>query len=412
MPTRIDIAKKGDGKWVRPAEWLPIDNLVSVGEHKFVGLCAVIDGQVNDLRVRVGSVNYTVDWGDGTIENYGASVYSLNHTYDFSTITSPLTAEGWKQVIVKIYPTNPVDTFAGYVFVDQSARLVDGWLDIKMASSTCTQITVGSTGRVPYLRKFTYVGSHVPMSLNNNFNYSNLEEFDMDLSNVTGLGTTFASAAGAIFKNDDTDITCLATSMASTFQSCNLKTIGNLTLNGNPNQLQQTFYVSTILERIGNISAPYSSQMNSFASGCINLKSVGTINCPLMTSATNAFSNAYTLRSIGTITTGATFANMSSMFTQCLALERIRISNCSGVTNAGNAFLGCYSLMELILTGIKVSFSVYGTSLSRTALVDLFNSLGTPATTQIVTVTGTPGSANLTAADILIATSKNWTVTL
>jgi hypothetical protein len=50
--------------------------------------------------------------------------------------------------------------------------------------------------------------------------------------------------------------------------------------------------------------------------------------------------------------------------------------------------------------------------MERPALVQVFNDLGTPATTQIVTVTRTPGSADLTAADILIATGKNWTVTL
>jgi len=405
-------AQVPSNKWVRPTEWLEIDSLVSVGDHKFVGLLAIINGQVNDLRVRVGSVNYTVDWGDGTIENYGASVYSLNHTYDFSTITSPLTSEGWKQVIVKIYPTISGNTFPAYVYVDQSTRLVDNWLDIKMASSTCNSFTIGSTGRVPYLRKFTYVGPHIAMSLNNNFNYSNLEEFDMDLSNVNGLGGTFGSVSGAIFKNDDTNITCLATSMISTFQSCNLRTIGNLTLNGNPNNLQQTFYLSTILERIGNISAPYSSQMNSFASGCINLKSIGTINCPLMTSATNAFSNTFTLRNIGTITTGPTFANISNMFANSMSLEGITITNCSGITVTSNAFFNCYSLKQLSLNGIKVSFSVANTSLNKTALVSLFNDLGIPATTQIITVTGTPGSSNLTAADILIATSKNWTVTL
>jgi hypothetical protein len=41
-----------------------------------------------------------------------------------------------------------------------------------------------------------------------------------------------------------------------------------------------------------------------------------------------------------------------------------------------------------------------------------FNDLGTPGTTRTITVTRNPGSADLTAADILIATNKNWTVTL
>jgi hypothetical protein len=50
--------------------------------------------------------------------------------------------------------------------------------------------------------------------------------------------------------------------------------------------------------------------------------------------------------------------------------------------------------------------------MERAALVQVFNDLGTPGTTRTITVTRNPGSADLTAADLLIATSKNWIVTL
>ncbi len=411
MPTRIDIAKKDDGKWVRPGSWLPIDNLVSVGEHKFVGLCAVIDGQVNQLKVRIGGVNYTVDWGDGTIENYGASVYSNNHTYNFSTISSPLTEEGWKQVVVKIYPTNPADTFSSYVFVDQSTRIVNHWLDIKMASSTCNTLTVGSVKKLPYLKKFTYAGPHANMAMNSNFLASAIEEFDMDFSNITSLASMFQSNAGRIFKDDDTNITAASTSTTSMFQSSNIETVGDFTITGTT-ALLQTFYMCNVLKRIGNVTALNVNNIQSFALQCSSLKTVGNINVPTSTNLVGCFQNCYLLESVGTITTSSLMTSMTNTFANCFALKGATITNCSGVTVATSAFSGCGSLKQLSLSGIKVSFSVIDTALDRAALVSLFNDLGTPVTTQIITVTGTPGSANLTAADILIATSKNWTVTL
>jgi hypothetical protein len=411
MSTRIDIATKNDGKWVRPAEWLPIDSLVSAGQHKFVGLCAVIDGQVSELRVRVGSVNYTVDWGDGTIETYSSSTYSLSHYYDFSTISSPLTTEGWKQVIVQIYPTNPIDTFPGYVFVDQSTWNVNNWLDIKMASTTCNSFTI-STKKTPYLKKFTWVGTHQPLAFVNGWIASSLEELDIDFTNITSTGSAFQSVGGRIFNEDDYDLTCASTAMTSTFSSCNLQTLGNLTLTAGATSLLQTFYLSTRLERVGNISAPTATTMNTIFSGCVNLQKVGTINISGATSATNAFSSCVALKEVGDITTTSVFASISGMFANCYSLQKVKLTNCSGLTSAGTAFTNCYSLFSLSLSGIKVSFSVASTALNRTALVALFNDLGIPVTTQIITVTGTPGSPNLTAADILIATSKNWTVTL
>ena len=59
-----------------------------------------------------------------------------------------------------------------------------------------------------------------------------------------------------------------------------------------------------------------------------------------------------------------------------------------------------------------MSFTLVDCALERSALVQVFYDLGTPVTTQTLTITRNPGVSDLTAADILIATSKNWTVTL
>jgi len=52
--------------WQRPPDWLPLPAIQS-GEQKLVGLFAVYPGEGNVLAVRAAG-NYTVNWGDGTIE--------------------------------------------------------------------------------------------------------------------------------------------------------------------------------------------------------------------------------------------------------------------------------------------------------------------------------------------------------
>jgi hypothetical protein len=60
--------------------------------------------------------------------------------------------------------------------------------------------------------------------------------------------------------------------------------------------------------------------------------------------------------------------------------------------------------------GTRYSIYYSPLSLSRNAIVDIFNGLGTAAGVQTVTVSATPGFTSLTAADRLIATNKGWTI--
>jgi hypothetical protein len=48
--------------------------------------------------------------------------------------------------------------------------------------------------------------------------------------------------------------------------------------------------------------------------------------------------------------------------------------------------------------------------LSRDAIVEIFNNLATVTPPQTITITGNWGVTALSAADLLIATSKGWTV--
>lgn len=69
-----------DEKWVRNPSWLSITEPAS-NEQKFVGLYAVYP-QSNFVALSAEG-NYTVNWGDGTIENFNSGVTAY-HEYDYT----------------------------------------------------------------------------------------------------------------------------------------------------------------------------------------------------------------------------------------------------------------------------------------------------------------------------------------
>jgi hypothetical protein len=138
-----------------------------------------------------------------------------------------------------------------------------------------------------------------------------------------------------------------------------------------------------------------------------NLREVGNVNLAAGTSFSGLFSNCVNLYKIGTITSTAV-TNLTSAFGGCVSLRTIILTDLANVTTTTGVFANCFSLENLRVQ----TFTVADCAMERAALVQVFNDLGTPGTTRTITVTRNPGSADLTAADILIATNKNWTVTL
>lgn len=59
----------------RPIDWLVLDTPAS-GQEKFVGLYAIFERYDNRVAVKVTGA-YTVDWGDGVIENFASDTITL-----------------------------------------------------------------------------------------------------------------------------------------------------------------------------------------------------------------------------------------------------------------------------------------------------------------------------------------------
>ena len=91
------------------------------------------------------------------------------------------------------------------------------------------------------------------------------------------------------------------------------------------------------------------------------------------------------------------------------------IENCdfSGSTVSSSTFPTAGSLRKITGCALpKVSFSLSGNAFSRAGLVEVFDQLPdrTGFASPTITIINNPGVVDLTAADRLIATDKNWTI--
>lgn len=84
--------------------------------------------------------------------------------------------------------------------------------------------------------------------------------------------------------------------------------------------------------------------------------------------------------------------------------------------NIDSAFVYCSALEKLTFTGTTAlggyTIDLTHCKLSHTALVNMIASLPTATNAATITITNNPGAAELTAAEIAVATAKNWTITI
>ncbi len=150
--------------WSRPADWLALPTMNN-GDMKFVGLYAVWNHTSNFVAFTIAG-NYTVDWGDGTATENISSGVQANHNYVWANLSSStLTSVGFRQAIITITMQAAANlTSVNLQVIHSQASLPaysTGWLDIRMASSLLTTLSIGGTSPVKqtYLQQFEFVGS-------------------------------------------------------------------------------------------------------------------------------------------------------------------------------------------------------------------------------------------------------------
>ena len=397
-------------EWTRPADWLPIAHKVVAGDQKFVGLHAIYED--SNFVSLTATGNYTVDWGDGLVENFtsGAQAY---HLYSYDAFPGTETAGGNRQAIVTVTPQagqnlTGINLQKKHNQAGLNNLYNSGWLDIRISGQNIASLIIG--GQTIYhrcLESFCFVGNNAITDFNRFFSgcyvlqsipmldTSNGTDFKymfqvctllqsvplLDTSKGINFSSMFQScialqtlplfntAKGTVFGNMFQDCislktvpffdTAKGTDFRYMFQNCkSLRTVPLFDTSMGIN-FSSMFQSCTALQEIPLLNTVKGTNFNNMFSSNTSLQTVPLLNTANGTDFSGMFSMCYNLQTVPLLDT-AKGTNFSSMFTSNASLQAIPLLDTANGTNFGSMFSGCTLLQTIPLldTSKGTEFSV------------------------------------------------------
>jgi hypothetical protein len=453
--------------WVRPTEWLPMPAMTA-SDQRIAMLVAVKDNDMNVVWFRLNTTaGFTVDWGDGVVENFASGLTTVGHKYQYSDadLTDTSATLGYKQAMINVTISSgnitwvgvgsnlpPNDLLAtGYEYSQTYDYAID-IKDIKSSLPNASTVFFGGVVAIIMAEKvtcLTYGGTSAASMFNN---MPMLQIIDMDLSAMTDYGSCFTNCY-SLKTVPQLNNTGLA-NYASAFTSCaNLITIPAFhsasSLSNTFNSCRSLEYLPTIVGRlVGSSSSIFANCSNlrkatiditsgvnvlnnSIFNGCSSLEEVDIVALDT-TSHVSQFSSCQTLKRVtGLANNSKTVTNINFVFSGCNSIEFAPLFDTSGAGGMSSMFANCWNLKTIpaysttsctamstfcntaysvtrILTPIKLTNSIANLKLSADALNELFTILPT-VTGQTLTITGNPGASTCNTS---IATAKGWSVVI
>jgi surface protein len=407
-----------DGEWVRPSDWLALPTVTAV-EQKFVGLHGVWEDGDNVVAFLFRGA-YTVDWGDGVVENVADNV-KAEHQYTWASIPAgTLTSEGYRQVIITVTPNGGNLTLCNFQqrYTARNQAYTTGFLDVTLSMPNASGITFGGL----------------------TVTHANIERATIvtigTLSNVTDMFRSFYSLQSVPLFD-----TSAVTVMNRFFSTCySIKTIPLFNTSSCTN-FANAFEFCNSLVSFPLIDTSSATVLGSMFFGCISLENVPLFDMSSCTSTSNMFNSCYSLLSVPLFNTSGVIG-MASMFQSCHSLQSVPLLNTASVTDMNRMFRDCFSLQAIpALSTAKITttvgtdfdglFASNNRTLSRcemvfartvgfgnaglgvTALVEIFTNLvdRSATTSATITITNNWGASLLTAGQRDIALNKNWLIT-
>ena len=383
--------------WVRNADWLEMPSL-SDGDNIIYILSAVKDGVNNffSFTSTLTSGTYEVDlYNDGTtITTHSAGQADFNLLYSKGTAEITTHGDDYKQVITKI-TGNFLLPKCNARHASVSNQSLSGILSIKMASQTTTSLygsfsNYTSNAILNRFEEFEYVGTCNVTSMRSAFSRCRVfSKITGNFASVTSLQTTFYADGDVNLDDMQTNQSAGAVYFRQTFEdNTSIRQITNQNFFKGVNDFVSTFNDTAKLLYFGTPSVPM--DFGGYSG-----------------SAQDAFLSSIALRHA--YFQNFTPSSISKTFRYCNSLETVSGINCTNVTNTSNAFQNCHSLSTLEISNMGISFSLEDCNFDQAGLVNVFNDL--PSVTATITVTDNPGTGDLTAENLAIATDKGWTVT-
>jgi len=369
--------RDNSGEWRRPEDWLPMPTGITSNDQIFVGLHAVIMDNDNYVAFlfTTSTGQYQVDWGDGTVTLHNSNTkaeYQYNFaTYDVNNTT--LCSRGYKQAIITVTPVSgnllTCNFQQRYTTIPaQNQAYSTGFLDCILSmpnASTGQSINLGgSTVRLNYVERFDIKTIGAATQLNSLFSlFTRLQSVPLfDTQNVI--------------------------LMNSFFNNC--QSLRNIPL-FNTEKVQNTALMFT---------------------ACNSLQSVPLFNTQNVNNMANMFNSCNSLQSVPLFNTEKV-QTMSFMFNACNSLNSIPKLSTASITSDSTSFANNSNSLNRCEMVFPTTVAFLNCQLSRDAIVEIFNNLvdRSSTTSATITITGNWGVGALSAADLAIATNKNWVVT-
>lgn len=219
-------------KWNRPLDWIEMPEILE-NEQKFAGLFAVFPMGDNLCALTV-SGNYTVDWGDGVVQNY-ASGETASHAYDGNSpnFYDTMCSRGFYQAMVIVTPQAGYDITSFNLNVrhplnSASQTPLAPWLDLKISLDFCTFITISASIKYVMMSLLENVQLQAVLRLGSMSSmFSGCYSLkSVDLSGISSNAVTIMSLAFAnCFSLQTVDLSVIldtntVTSMSSMFYNC------------------------------------------------------------------------------------------------------------------------------------------------------------------------------------------------
>jgi len=346
--------------WTRPSDWLPITPPTAV-EQKVVILMKITSSNVNYLTLLCRAA-YTVDWGDGVIENFADNVRA-NHEYTFESISdSTLTSEGFKQVIVTITP-QAGNNLTILNFQQRHPKLpasgaysysaLELYVSAPNLNAGSSFFLTTSYTTLPGLYGLYYVnlinmGSLV--TYNNLLSYLRvLKKADITVSSAcTNMGAMFNLDYGLVEANI-TGNTTNVNNIDSMFYNCHGVVTAPFFDTRNVTVMANMFFGCKSLVSVPQYNTSKVTSFWSMFKGCTSLTFVPTLDCSAAISAVgnNAlhemFSGCTALETAPFLNT-KNVSYMYQMFVGCTSLRNVPLYDTSSVTIMANMFQGCTAL--------------------------------------------------------------------
>lgn len=335
------LISSGGADYQRSPDWISMPTINST-EQKVAILMLVGNHNSNFVAFRCSGA-YTVDWGDGSIENVATNT-TAQHNYVFTNLSAstefgPIGSKSRQAIIVITPQAGQNLTSISFNFRHSSLTSVYyPWIvEILLSAPLCTSLVfTGSTASLRAL-EICNILSHAQTSMSGRFDsLTSLRSVSINCTNVTD--------------------------MYQAFINCYSLTDANLTSTSNVTNWYQSFFTCVSLKNIVGLNTLSSTSMVGTFQNCSSLCQIPAMSLSNSTSFTNTFNG-------------------------CTSLKRVQATGISKTISFQNCNLGSTELNE-IYTNLVDLTGFPGQTITVTGNYGTTSDNPTIATAKNWTVTG------------------------